>query len=524
MTDIHPHEVLLGQQPWPSVAAQILQWADATPNAVAITQQDSGYTYQHLANAMAVIMHTLDSAEVRAGQTVAVIGPRGFTLVAAWTAILAHRVVLLPVDALMPAERQQRVLAYADHIVVIDEVDVPPMQVPILRVPALVGDLPRRELAVPPPPTADEPGYVFMTSGTTGQPKAIIGRHRSLAHFLHWQRTTFAIGPRDRVAQMASVEFDVSLREVFLPLTSGATLCLPPAGPLSAGSALTWLADERVTVLGAVPTVARAWLRAAPGPLRLPALRAVFFSGEALLASVVDRWRQQLDYHAVIINLYGPTETTFVRSWHLVPDPSEPGIQPLGRPLPGSTLWVETDDRQIGGPLTVGEIVIRTPYASGGYLNATAEENARFSVDPAHPHDTVYHTGDLGYLDANGVLHFHSRIDDQVKIYGTRIHLRGVEAVLEQQAGIDQAVVIVDPGLRCDGAPARLSAYLILSTGRTAVPEGLRAALRRHLPATAIPSRFFVADGLPTTAASGKVDRRRLASTPFHRPDQENLR
>ncbi|MFD1045142.1 hypothetical protein ACFQ1S_05825, partial [Kibdelosporangium lantanae] len=92
-----------------------------------------------------------------------------------------------------------------------------------------------------------------------------------------------------------------------------------------------------------------------------------------------------------------------------------------------------------------GEIVIRTPYGSAGYIDATPEEQARFTVAADHPGDTVFRTGDLGHLDQHGVLHFDGRADDQVKLYGTRVHLRAVEAVLEQQPGIDQAAVVASP-------------------------------------------------------------------------------
>jgi len=134
---------------------------------------------------------------------------------------------------------------------------------------------------------------------------------------------------------------------------------------------------------------------------------------------------------------------------------------------------------------------------------------ARFTVAADHPEDTVFRTGDLGHLDQHGVLHFDGRADDQIKLYGTRVHLRAVEAVLEQQPGIDHAAVVASPDSR-GGAP-RLTAHLVLEPGHHTIPTDLRMCLYERLPAAAVPARFVVTNTLPTTAASGKNDYRRLA-------------
>jgi acyl-coenzyme A synthetase/AMP-(fatty) acid ligase len=106
-------------------------------------------------------------------------------------------------------------------------------------------------------------------------------------------------------------------------------------------------------------------------------------------------------------------------------------------------------------------------------------------------------------------MHFDGRADDQVKIYGVRIHLRTVEAVLEQQPGIDHAAVVASPD-PYGGAP-RLTAHLMLEAGCQTIPEDLRSSLYAHLPAAAVPARFIVTSAVPTTAASGKTDYRRLS-------------
>nr|APD72138.1 non-ribosomal peptide synthetase 7 [Streptomyces sp.] len=499
----------LPARPWPGVAEQIARWCDKTPLAPAVVQGSRTWTYRELEAAAGAIATALQTQLPHPGRLVAVTGPRGFATVAAWVAVLAQRGVLLPLDpGLAPAQSARMVSrAGAQLVLALDGARVPTADgATVLQLDS--GQLgPGGRLPQGEPPRPDEPGYVFFTSGSTGQPKAILGRHRSLAHFLTWLRTALHVQPGDRIGHLSGVGFDVTLREVLLPLSAGATLCLPPPAPLPPGQALAWLADSRITLLHAVPTVARAWLHAAADGVRLPLLRAVLFSGEPLTDTLVARWRTHLDYRGEIINQYGPTETTLIRCWHRVEEGPVPGIQPLGRPIPGSEAWAENPQGTRVPPGAPGEIVLRTMYGTSGYLGAS-EEDARFTFGPDG--EVIYHTGDLGHLDADGTLHFHGRLDDQVKIYGVRVHLHAVEAVLESQPGIHQAAVTAQAD--SDGGAPRLTAHLVLASGCDAVPSGLRTALLQHLPAAAVPARFLTVDALPRTDSSGKLDRSRLTN------------
>src|SRR6185295_11814989 len=166
----------------------------------------------------------------------------------------------------------------------------------------------------------DDAAYIFFTSGTTGTPKGILGCHKGLSHFLQWQSETFRIGPSDRAAQLTTLSFDVVLRDIFTPLVSGATLCLPDEpdnfGP---DQLIAWLGREKITCLHTVPSLAQYWLAHSSGRVPLPDLRYVFFAGEPLLDTLVRRWREVLSETGEIINLYGPTETTLAKCFYRVP-------------------------------------------------------------------------------------------------------------------------------------------------------------------------------------------------------------
>jgi non-ribosomal peptide synthetase component F len=190
----------------------------------------------------------------------------------------------------------------------------------------------------------DEPACVFFTSGSTGIPKGVLGCHKGLAHFVNCQRETFVVGPGDRVAQLTSLSFDPVLRDVFLPLTSGATLCLPEESDRLGGTPLArWLAREEISILHTGPSLAQIWLTDIVSPVCLPKLRHVFFAGEPLTMSLVMQWRIAFPGPHQLVNLYGPTETTMVKCFYRVPLDPLSGIQPIGHPLPQTQVLVLND-------------------------------------------------------------------------------------------------------------------------------------------------------------------------------------
>ena len=183
----------------------------------------------------------------------------------------------------------------------------------------------------------DDPAYIFFTSGTTGVPKGILGRQRGLSHFLDWQRERFGVGPDDCSAQLTGFSFDVVLRDVFLPLTSGAALCLPDdPDDLSGDRVLPWLEREHISLLHTVPALAQSWLVRRPDGVTLRSLRQVFFAGEPLSGALIAQWRSAFPASGQIANFYGPTETTLAKCCFEVPDGNVEGVQPIGWPLPST--------------------------------------------------------------------------------------------------------------------------------------------------------------------------------------------
>ena len=231
-------------------------------------------------------------------------------------------------------------------------------------------------------------------------------------------------------------------------------------------------------------------------------LRHVFFAGEPLTSSLVERWREAFPQSGTLVNLYGPTETTLAQCFYVVPEKPLSGVQPLGRTIPHAQALVLTPTRSMCGIGEPGEIAIRTPFRTLGYINAP-DENAKRFVQLGD--DVVYLTGDRGVLGADGLLEFRGRLDNQVKIRGQRVEPMEVTTVLQAHPDVAACAVVA----RDDGDGPALAAYVVLRPGLQEDLSALHTFLGKRLPAAMTPSAFVFLDALPLTA-NQKVDRQRL--------------
>jgi amino acid adenylation domain-containing protein/non-ribosomal peptide synthase protein (TIGR01720 family) len=498
------------------LARLLLAQMESLPQAPAVCQGACRWTYAELGGHAHALAHRLQRAG-GAGRVVAVCGPRSPELIGALAGVVLAGGVLLTLDRKLPEQRQRLMLREAGAACLVYAGEPRHEDEWMLREPGLqVLPVPQAEVtaasafepaAAFPMPGPDDPAYLFFTSGTTGKPKAVLGRQKGLSHFLLWQRATFAIGPHDRSAQLTGLSFDVVLRDIFLPLISGAALCLPDDDNLGPEAVLPWLEAKAVTVLHTVPSLAAFWLERVPEEVRLAGLRWTFFAGEPLPASLIEKWRESFPQSGGIVNLYGPTETTLAKCFYRVPAPPAPGIQPAGFPLPQTQVLVLSGDR-LCGIGEVGEVVLRTPFRSRGYLQAEEEGRRRFHRNPFRDdaEDLVYRTGDRGRYRPDGALDLLGRIDDQIKIRGMRVEPEEVRAVLERIPKVRACAVVARedvPGEK------RLVAYLVPEREKSLSPREVRRELESQLPDFMVPSAFVMLEALPLTP-NGKLDRNAL--------------
>jgi amino acid adenylation domain-containing protein len=514
--------VALASPPQELVTSRIFAWAKQMPINAAICQGPQSWTYEELTHSADILARQIVATGLVPGEVVAVHGKPSFGLIAAMIATLLSGGVLLPLDPNLPMQRKQRMLmeAKAKRLLYVGSMEPDDAWLEeTVAVAGLVVD-PQKGCAIKsetekdqqqhklPAIDLDDPAYVFFTSGSTGVPKGILGRHKGLSHFLVWQRETFAIGPGDRVAQLTGLSFDAVLRDIFLPLTSGATLCLPHVDDaLDSTETIEWLDQQRITVLHAVPSLAQSWV-AGKSATHLGSLRWAFFMGEPLTEAFVRSWRSATGPAGEIINFYGPTETTLIKCYYRVPDEMTPGVQPVGSPIPDTQVLILSGDNQLCGINEPGEIVLRTPFGTLGYINAPEENEKRFVKNPFRddPEDIVYFTGDTGCYRPDGSVQIFGRRDDQVKIRGVRIDPEEVTATLASHPLVYSCVVV---GKKNTRGESYLAAYVVAAGEEAPSRAELRSYLLARLPAAMVPSDFFVLDGLPLTP-NGKIDRQRL--------------
>ncbi|MEH2423097.1 MAG: amino acid adenylation domain-containing protein [Nostoc sp.] len=506
-------------------------WVNSTPEHSSLRQGFRTWNYGELGKSAQILAQVMLSHGVERGDVVAVFGTRSFGLIASMVGVLLSGGVLLTLDPQLPSNRQRLMLqeAKAKYILYIDgqcpENEKIWQSLTSICVNPDTGEAINSlknsiEAVNLPEIAADDAAYIFFTSGTTGVPKGVLGCHKGMAHFLNWQRQTFKINQQDRVAQLTGFSFDVVLRDIFLPLTSGATLCLPEEGDnLEPTRILRYLENEQISVLHTVPSLAQLWLANVPSGVSLRNLRWLFLAGEPLKETLVLRWREAFPESGEIINLYGPTETTLAKCYYQVPIECTPGVQPVGLPLPQTQALVFTPNNQPCGIGEPGEIVIRTPFRSLGYINAQQENCFRFVKNPFRndQQDWLYYTGDRGCYRPDGSLEILGRRDHQVKIRGIRIEPGEIETVLAQHPDVFQTVVIAREDVPGD---QRLVGYIIPNQDSATAISDIRRFLSTKLPQYMLPSAFVLLDTMPLTP-NGKVDRRALPAPDLSRQEPE---
>ncbi|NOJ98439.1 amino acid adenylation domain-containing protein, partial [Corallococcus coralloides] len=337
--------------------------------------------------------------------------------------------------------------------------------------------------------------YLIYTSGSTGRPKGVAVTHRNAVAFLAWATETFTEEETKAVLAATSLNFDLSVFELFAPLVRGGSVVV-------VRNALH-LAEEKpdaeVTLINTVPSAMAQLVRLNAVP---PSVRVVNLAGEALpetLAKAV----YAVPTVKKLYNLYGPSEDTTYSTWSLVGRNEVPNI---GRPLTNTRAYVLDKYLQPVPVGVAGELFLAGEGQARGYLLRPELTAEKFLPEVYGPEGSrMYRTGDRVRYRADGVLEYLGRVDFQVKVRGFRIELGEVESALRQQASVKEAVVVA----KGEGAEKRLVAYVAPKAGATLEAEALKASLRQRLPEYMVPGAVVVLEALPLNS-NGKVDRKAL--------------
>uniref|UniRef100_UPI003F690DDC non-ribosomal peptide synthase/polyketide synthase n=5 Tax=Mycobacterium avium TaxID=1764 RepID=UPI003F690DDC len=480
-----------------SVPALFGAWAQRVPGAVAISSADRCWTYREVDETANRLAHLLIQHGVDRGQYVGLLLDRSAEAVVAILGVLKAGAAYVPMDPAVPAARIAFIVADADLRVVVTDAGSRSRLTGLgaaivdLDDPAL-ADYPATEPAGP-GPAAGDIAHVIYTSGTTGEPKGVAVSHRNITQLFASLDTGITLGPDQVWSQCHSLAFDFSVWEIWAALLHGGRLVVvSDAVARSPDDLRRLLIRERVTVLTQTPSAAGAL-----SPQGLDSV-ALVIGAEPCPPELVDRWAPD----RVMINVYGPTETTMWVS-HSRPLAAGSGAPPIGSPVAGASFFV-LDPWLCPAPVGVtGELYVAGAGVGAGYVGRAALTASRFVACPFGGTGTrMYRTGDLVRWGADGQLHYVGRADEQVKIRGYRIELGEIRSALTDLDGVEQAAVIAredSPGHK------RLVAYL---TG-TADPAQVRTQLADRLPGYMLPSAVLALDALPLTV-NGKLDTRAL--------------
>ncbi|MFD3921551.1 amino acid adenylation domain-containing protein [Streptomyces sp. NPDC058595] len=419
------------------------------------------------------------------GDVVGVLLPRSVDLVVALLGVLKSGAGYVPMDPGYPAERVEFMVEDSGVSLVLDS----------------AADFPDggRVDRVPPAEGPDDVAYVIYTSGSTGRPKGVVIEHRQVVSMLAWAGRVFSGEVLAGTLAATSVSFDLSVFEIFAPLSVGGTVYLVP------DSALDLISNPDrytgVTLVNTVPSVARELLAANAVP---PQARTMNLAGEPLAPALV----RELYAHPVINevnNLYGPSEDT-TYSTHAVTVAGDVRTA-IGGPVDGTTAHVLDANLRPVVLGAVGELYLSGAGVTRGYHARPSLTAERYLPDPFSAEGgRMYRTGDLVRWRPDGQLDYLGRADGQVKVRGHRVELGEVEEVLRRHDQLDEAVVVAREDT---SGSLRLVAYVVPEKPGHPIPADLSTHVRTWLPDFMVPSVFVGLDEFPLLP-NGKIDRNQL--------------
>lgn len=467
---------------------------------IAVFTKDRQYSYADLDRRSLQIAALLKRNAAQLGDVIGVLQERGFDFIATVLGIIRSGCTYLPLDPAYPAERLVFMASDANARFVLSsqtcETVAANFQVSVVLIDSpqpqesdsqnhvvenLVDDI-RRDHAV----------YIIYTSGTTGKPKGVPIFSTALANFICSQAEYLGVHQNSRLFQNSSICFDMSVWEIFLTLSTGASIAIADNATLQDGRRFVQaLNDLKVSHILLTPSM----LSVMPYQ-ELKSLECIVSAGEKCPQSMIDCWAPGRQFY----DAYGATEATVYTT--ITRCVAHQAKRDVGRPMANTAVHIL--DSQLN-PLPkgeVGEIYISGIGVSTGYINREELSRQRFL---SSPYGRLYKTGDLGCMTANGALRYKGRIDNQVKINGYRIELEEIEAAANSNPRVfachATVLTIGDSGKQQNS----LILYVVYGDQARLTARELKRYLSRQLPHYMIPSLIVELDSLPLTG-SGKIN------------------
>ncbi|MFF9351731.1 amino acid adenylation domain-containing protein [Streptomyces sp. NPDC014734] len=486
--------------------------ARRTPDSTAVVGPDGEATYAQLDAWADEIALELADLGVGRGSRVAIWLDKSVAAIAVMQATLRLGAAYVPLDPQAPPRRIAKLVDDSAPAALVTPPERKESLADFGAVPSSLCAWPDgthwRKLPVAPNPSPDRPvplptgtdddlAFILYTSGSTGEPKGVCHSHNSAWAFISWAAEAQKAHAGDRYSNHAPFHFDLSVNDIYVPFTVGASVHLvPQETSYSAKGLVQFLLDQEITVWYSVPAALMLMMR--HGGLlatEVPALRFLLFAGEVFPIGPLRQLREHLP-NIPFMNLYGPAETIISTGYTVEDIPAESILPvPIGTAWCGNTVTVIRPDGQPAQVGEEGELVVTGPSVMLGYWGRPPIT------------DRTYATGDIALVLNDGNLQFVGRRDAMVKVRGNRIELSEIEAVLQSHEGVAEAAALVADS----GIDAHIVAYVVPAQGHSPSLIDLKRHCARQLPRHSIIDTVHRLSSLPRNA-NGKVDRRLLAA------------
>ncbi len=487
--------------------------ARLTPDSVAVVFDNDRQTYRELNARANQIAHLLQRLGVGPESFVGIYLERTPEMLDGILGVLKAGGAYVPIDQKYPPERVKLILEDCGISALLTEAsllkNLPEHEVPVICLDSHLETLSAQSVENPGSDVQpDNLAYVIYTSGSTGMPKGVAISHRSAATMLHWAQEVFSAEQLRGVLASTSISFDLSVFEMFLPLSVGGKMIL-------ARNALELpqlAAKDEVSLINTVPSAMAELIRSRGMP---ETVQTVNLAGEAFKAELVKQIYEQSGATQVW-NLYGPSEDTTYSTYALVGKENN-GRVPIGRPVACSQVYLLDQQLQQVPVGITAELYLGGEGLARGYLRRPELTAQKFIPNPfaTKPGARLYRTGDLARYLPDGNIEYLGRMDHQVKIRGFRIELGEIEAALADHPIVREVVVLMREDTPED---KRIVAYIVLNQECASPADELRRMLKEKLPSFMIPSTFIFLETMPLTP-NGKIDRKALPAPDHTRPD-----
>ncbi|MGN2641701.1 non-ribosomal peptide synthetase [Nocardia takedensis] len=487
---------------------------ESAAESIAVQGVDAALTYRQLDAESSRLARELIEHGVGPGDVVAIAIARSVESVLSVWAIAKTGAAYVPIDPTYPAERIAHMLtdsgarfgltASADRSVLGTGVYWIELNDPVVA--DRIANRPEHPVSYTDrvrPLDERHPAYVIYTSGSTGKPKGVVVTHSGLATLVATERERYGITPESRVLHICSPNFDVSVLELMVTFSTGATLVVAPPTVFGGLELSELMRRERVTNMVITPAALESVDSA-----DLPDLASVAVVGDRFGPELVARWD---DGARRFYNVYGPTEVTILATGSA---PLRKGdLVTIGTAIPGiGTYILDAQLRPVPAGVT-GELYLSGAAVTQGYLNRPALTSDRFVANPfGQPGERMYRTGDLvRRVEDGGAIECLGRVDFQVKVRGFRVELGEIDNALTAHPSVDFAATL---GKSLPSGQTALVSYVLPQRGHTVDVAELAAAIGESLPAYMIPASIIVLDEIPLTPV-GKLDRKALPEPVF---------